>query len=72
VESSTNGGEDMHIGYLWENQKEIGHWEDRDVGGWTIMDLKEIGWDGVDWIDMAQDMDQWRAVVNMVLNLQVP
>jgi hypothetical protein len=36
------------------------------------MDLREIGWDGVDWIDMAQDGDQWRALVNMVFNLQVP
>jgi hypothetical protein len=35
------------------------------------MDLREIGWDGVDWIDMAQDRDQWRALVNTVLNLQV-
>jgi hypothetical protein len=34
------------------------------------MDLREIGWDGVD--DMAQDRDQWRALVNTVLNLQVP
>jgi hypothetical protein len=33
------------------------------------MDLQEIGWDGVDWIDMAQDRDQWRVFVNMVLNL---
>jgi hypothetical protein len=33
------------------------------------MDLREIGWDGVDWIDMAQDRDQWRALVNTVLNL---
>jgi hypothetical protein len=31
-----------------------------------------IGWDGVDWIDMAQDRDQWRALVNSVLNLRVP
>jgi hypothetical protein len=30
------------------------------------------GWDGVDWIDMAQDRDQWRALVNTVLNLRVP
>jgi hypothetical protein len=29
----------------------------------------EIGWDGVDWIDTAQDRDQWRALVNTVLNL---
>jgi hypothetical protein len=37
------------------------------------MDLKrEIGWDGMDWIDLAQDRNQWRALVNMVMNLQVP
>jgi hypothetical protein len=36
------------------------------------MDLRETEWDGVDWIDMAQDRDQWRALVNMVLNLRVP
>jgi hypothetical protein len=36
------------------------------------MDLREIGWDGVDWIDMAQDKDQWRTLVNTVLNLRVP
>jgi hypothetical protein len=36
------------------------------------MDLREIGWDGVDWIDIAQDRDQWRAVVNTILNLWVP
>jgi hypothetical protein len=36
------------------------------------MDLIEIGWDGVDWIDVAQDWDQWRALVNTVLNLRVP
>jgi hypothetical protein len=36
------------------------------------MDLREIGWDGVDWIDMAQNWDQWRALVNTVLNLLVP
>jgi hypothetical protein len=35
------------------------------------MDLREIGWDEVDSIDMAQDRDQWRALVNTVLNLQV-
>jgi hypothetical protein len=36
------------------------------------MDLREIGWDGVDWMDMAQDRDQWRAFVDTVLNLLVP
>jgi hypothetical protein len=36
------------------------------------MDLGEIGWDGVDWIDRARDRDQWKALVNMVSNLRVP
>jgi hypothetical protein len=63
----------MHVGYWWESQKERDHWEDQDVGEWTILKLiLEIGWDDVDWIDMAQDMDQWRALVNTVLNLGVP
>jgi hypothetical protein len=36
------------------------------------MDLVEVGWDGVDWIGLAQDRDRWRALVNSVLNLRVP
>jgi hypothetical protein len=36
------------------------------------LDLREIEWEGVDWIDIAQDRDQWRALVNTVLNLRVP
>jgi hypothetical protein len=36
------------------------------------MDLRAIGWVGVDWIDLAQDRDQWRALVNTVMNLRVP
>jgi hypothetical protein len=36
------------------------------------MGLRGIGWDGVDWIDMAQGRDQWRALVNTVVNLRVP
>jgi hypothetical protein len=42
-------------------------WEDN-----IRMDLREIGWDGMDWIDMAQDRDQWRSLVNTVMNLWVP
>jgi hypothetical protein len=34
------------------------------------MDLREIGWDGMDYIDVVQDRDQWRALVNTVMNLQ--
>jgi hypothetical protein len=55
----------MHIGYWWKIQKERDHWEDQDVGGWIIkMDLREIGWDRGHWIDVDQDRDQWRALVN--------
>jgi hypothetical protein len=36
------------------------------------MDLREIGWDGVDWVDLDQDRDHWRALVNTVMNLRVP
>jgi hypothetical protein len=36
------------------------------------MDLREIGWDGIYWIGLAQDMDQWRALVNTVVKLRVP
>jgi hypothetical protein len=36
------------------------------------LDLRVIGWDGRDWIDLAQDRDQWRALVNTVMNFRVP
>jgi hypothetical protein len=36
------------------------------------MDLREIGWNGMDWIDLAQDRDRWRALVKTVMNLRVP
>jgi hypothetical protein len=36
------------------------------------MDLRERGWDSMDWIDLAPDRDQWSALVNTVINLQVP
>jgi hypothetical protein len=36
------------------------------------MDLRLIVWDGMDWIDLAQDRDQWRALVDIVMDLRVP
>jgi hypothetical protein len=42
-------------------------WEDN-----IKMDLREIEWGGMDWIDLAQDRDQWRALVNTEMNLRVP
>jgi len=41
-------------------------WED------IKMDLQAMIWEGMDWIDLAQDRDRWRDVVNAVMNLQVP
>jgi hypothetical protein len=42
-------------------------WEDN-----IKMDLREVGWGGMDWINLAQDRDGWRAVVYTVMNLRVP
>jgi hypothetical protein len=42
-------------------------WEDN-----IKMDRREIGWGGMGWIDLAQDRNQWRALVNTVMNLRVP
>jgi hypothetical protein len=36
------------------------------------IDLREVGWEGADWIDLAQDRDKWRALVYTVMNLRVP
>jgi hypothetical protein len=48
---------------------------DMRFGTWNVrskIDLRETGWDGGDWIDLAQDRDQWRALVNAVTKLRVP
>jgi hypothetical protein len=36
------------------------------------IDFREIGWDGMDYIDLAQDRNQWRALMDTVMNLRVP
>jgi hypothetical protein len=51
--------------------KRLGRPRRRWVGN-IKMDLREIGWDGIDWIDLTQDRDQWRAFVSAVMNLRVP
>jgi hypothetical protein len=64
----------MHIECRWESQKEretTRETKTRQVD--TIkMDLREIGWSVMDCIDLAQHRDKWRALVNTVMNLQVP
>ena len=54
-----------------EGKKPLGRprrrWEDN-----IKMDLQEVGCGGMDWIELAQDMDRWRVLVNAVMNLRVP
>jgi hypothetical protein len=61
----------MYTKFWLENLKERDNssstWEDN-----IRMDLRDIGWEGVDWIYLAQGKDHWRAVVNTVMNLRVP
>jgi hypothetical protein len=51
-----------------EGKKPLGRPRSRWVDNIKMV-LREIGWDGTDWIDLAQDRDPWRALVNTVINL---
>ncbi|PNF30178.1 hypothetical protein B7P43_G18316 [Cryptotermes secundus] len=64
----------MYIRYWWESQMEGNHWEDQGIFEWAILKwiLREIGWDGMVWIDLAQDNDPWGALLITAMNLQVP
>ena len=54
-----------------EGKRQLGRarrrWEDN-----IKMDLEEVGCGGMDWIELAQDRERWRALVNVVMNLRVP
>jgi hypothetical protein len=70
---STNGGEEeciWDIGGKFGKKETTGRPKRRWVDN-IKMDLREIGWDYMDWIDLAQDRNQWRAVVNAVMNLRI-
>jgi hypothetical protein len=54
-----------------ERKRPLGRTRRRWVDNIKI-DLREIRWDGVDWVDLGQHRDQWRALVNTVMNLRVP
>jgi hypothetical protein len=71
----TYGGEERRRAYRAlvgkpEGRRPLGRprrrWEDN-----INMDLQEVGWGGMNWINMAQDRDRWRALVNAVMNLRV-
>jgi hypothetical protein len=54
-----------------EGKRPLGRLRHRWVD-YIKIDLREKEWDGMDWIDLAQDKDQWRALANTVMNLRVP
>jgi hypothetical protein len=53
-----------------EGKRPLGRSRRRSVDNIKMV-LREIGWDGMDWIDLTQDKDQWRALLNTVMNLPV-
>jgi hypothetical protein len=64
--------------YMWHTggkaRRQKDYLKNQDIGGWIILKwiLDRIGWCGLGWTDLAQDWDQWRALVNTVMNLWVP
>jgi len=64
---------EVHTGFWWGNLRERVHLEDSGLDGRTLLRWFFRKWDGgVDRIDLAQDTDRWRALVNAVMNLWVP
>jgi hypothetical protein len=54
-----------------QGKRPLGRTRRRCVSNIKI-DLREIRWVGMDWIDLAQDVNRWRALLNMIMNLRVP
>jgi hypothetical protein len=71
---STNGKKRNEVRILvgkTEGKRPLGRtrrrWKDN-----VKIDIRDIEWDGMDWIDLVQDRDKWRALVNVVMNFRVP
>jgi hypothetical protein len=63
-------GEERGKCFWWESQKDRDHYEDLEcrLENTIKMDLREVGWGAVDWINLAQDKDWWWSIVNIVMN----
>jgi hypothetical protein len=69
--ASMGGGKKR--GFWWKpRMEETNMGRRRRLGDTVKIELREIGWSGMDWILLAQDRDQWRPLVNTVRNLWVP
>jgi len=68
------GRGELCTGFLWGGLRERDQLEDLDVNERIILRWIFRKWDGggIDWIDLAQDRDRWRALVNAAMNLRVP
>jgi hypothetical protein len=67
------GRGEAYTGFWWRNLRERDHWEDSGVDGRIILKCIFKTWDGdMDWIDLTQNSDMWRALVNAVMKLRVP
>jgi hypothetical protein len=64
---------EIHTGFWWGNLKERDHFEEQGVTQRIILEwiLKKVGWEDMDWINLAQDGNKWFAVLNTVMKLQV-
>jgi hypothetical protein len=56
----------------WVSLRERDNLKDVDVGGKIIIDLKEMVWEGVGWIDLSQSRERWRTVVKTAMNIRFP
>ena len=64
---------EVHIGFWWGDLRKRDHLEVLSVDGRIILKYTFIKWEGgMDWIDLVQDTNRWRALVNVATNLSVP
>jgi hypothetical protein len=68
-----HGGE-VYTGFGGRNLRERDRLEELDADGYITvkMDLQDVGWRGMDWIDTAHNSNWWRIILNAVMNLRVP